>query len=42
MSSFSLFPNLKIISVGFLGLYLIYQVRSKRDRLKAKYGQLAY
>ncbi len=37
-----LFPILGIVLMGCCGLFLVYQMWSRKDRLKAKYGQLAY
>lgn len=37
-----IFPVLGEILMGSIAIFLVYQMWSKRDRLKAKYGQLSY
>ncbi len=37
-----IFPVLGVALMGAIGILLVYQMWSRRDRLKAKYGQLSY
>jgi protein-S-isoprenylcysteine O-methyltransferase Ste14 len=37
-----IFPVLGVLLIGFIGIILVYQMWSRRRRLKEKYGQLSY
>ncbi|MEJ2294345.1 MAG: hypothetical protein P8Y23_06200, partial [Candidatus Lokiarchaeota archaeon] len=43
LGSFTIiFPVMGVLIIGFMVIFLVYQMWSRRKRLKAKYGQLSY